>query len=1813
MKALFKILFILFLTPAIAQSDYYWVGGSGSWGDLNHWATTSGGSTNYGVLPGSDDRVIFDSNSFSADGQSVTLDVTAICDDMDWTGISFDVSILEGAEHEIQIHGSVVLSNLVEIGNDVDLTFLSANSETFSMGDNPEVRKNTGNNRTRISFEGDGDWTIVDHLTSEGTILVQNNATLNLDGKPMYTEDILLLGASTFNSGTDATITFEDWRGNTNMNFGSGTELIMKQFNLFDSFGDFNGGGHTYPMLRIENPGQTIRLDGSNTFDQLIIDAGVTIDFQANQTQTMTALQADGTKFNFIKFRTDVGGTQATINVASGTVNTTYLDLTDMIATGGATFNATNSIDGGNNSGWNITAPTGQDYFWVGDGGEWTDLSHWATTSGGTTFHSELPGSFDNVIFDENSFSLSNQEVTDNDAITIKDLDFSAATNSPTLSVSEIDVFGSISLSAGVKVEGNIELTSIGSETITSNGSTGLENVSLTGSGTYTIRDEIHFDYLTIYDGALIADNQSLDVVFFKMTDDFGSENGGSFSAVNTNMSVATYQLVDDPVHTFTGGTLTIQPTTFLTGAVRSIHSFEIATDNPVSFGNVVFKNQVDVYYASDFTVNEFSIDPGVEVVFQDVGSSILNIDDLVASGTSDDHIIFRSLNEGTPHLIASLSGNTVNAEWLELKDSQVSGATFNATNSYDNGNNTGWTITAPPNSPAAPSNLVSSNITSSGFTAQWDAVDGADSYRIDLDNFPAFATPEVEDLEVTGTSHVFTGLNDADEYHWRVRAVNVSGTSSNSVSVSLTTLPVTPVALDGESVLSDRFTAKWEAVDGADNYRIDVSNNAEFSSYLTGFENLIVDGISQLVDGLNENQTYYYRVRAENTTGQTPNSNVITVSTGAKQNQTISFDLGADANKTLGDADFTLAASATSGLEVSFSSSDETVATVSGNVVSIVGSGTTTLTASQAGNSNFNAAPSVEQLLTVGKASQTITFDPDPIPDQNLSDGSLALDISVDTGLPLTVSILSGDATIVESSTQGTYDITYNSSGTVTIEAAQAGDDDYASTTETISFNVIDDSKSDQTITFDLGADQNKIFGDDLFSITATASSGLPVTFMSSDESVAIVSGSEVTIVGAGTTSITASQSGDDEFNPATPVSQTLTVGKADQTISFSEIADKSFGDSSFELEGTATSGLPITYTIENTFVAEVDENTVTIKSAGSTNIIASQAGDDNYNAAIDVTQSLQVNKAAQVITFNPSQIEDKTPDADDFSVTISNSSGLTPDVSSNDIISLSEGTSAGEYIVSILSPGEAVISVSQSGNSNYLAVEESLSFNIAGLTQEITFEEIPAKTFGDDDFEVSVSASSGLSVELESSNLDVATISGKTISIVGAGTATITASQSGDEEYSAATSVSRELIVNKADQTISFAELDDKTFGDENFDLQVSASSGLPVDIVILDESVAEIDGQTITIKNAGSTNIIVSQSGNENFNAAASVNRTLTVQKAPQVITFNPAVIADLDLDFDDFFIQITNSSGLTPEVTSNNVIELSEGPNPGEYLVSLLSAGDAVITVTHPGNDNYLSVEKTLTFGVGKLQQEITFDELPDKTFGEDSFEVSATASSGLQVTLVSSNQEVAIVEGLTVTIVGAGTTTLTASQEGDATYSAATEVSQVLTVSKGDQTITFDDLETPSIGDVITLSATASSGLEVSFEVEGPASLDGNSLAILDQGTVTITASQQGDDNWNQAEPVSQTLEITATALGVLDETISIFPNPFINILNLDYHEPVNIRIYALDGSVVWSKSGVKDQMEVSSLDEGMYILEVEIANEITRLRIKKAN
>ena len=170
-----------------------------------------------------------------------------------------------------------------------------------------------------------------------------------------------------------------------------------------------------------------------------------------------------------------------------------------------------------------------------------------------------------------------------------------------------------------------------------------------------------------------------------------------------------------------------------------------------------------------------------------------------------------------------------------------------------------------------------------------------------------------------------------------------------------------------------------------------------------------------------------------------------------------------------------------------------------------------------------------------------------------------------------------------------------------------------------------------DQTITFDPIADRT--YGDPGFIPNATASSGLPVSFSASGA--CFFFGGVVYITRGGSCTVTASQPGGLNFNPAPDVSRTFTIARVRQSITFfPPLETKTFGDPDFVVSAFSSSGLPVSFAASGN--CAVGGVTVHLTGVGSCTITASQAGDMTYEPAA-VSQTFAIERAIQTISPPP------------------------------------------------------------------------------------------------------------------------------------------------------------------------------------------------------------------------------------------------------------------------------------------------------------------------------------------------------------------------------------------------------------------------------------------------------------------------------------------------------------------------------------------------------------------------------------------------
>ena len=191
----------------------------------------------------------------------------------------------------------------------------------------------------------------------------------------------------------------------------------------------------------------------------------------------------------------------------------------------------------------------------------------------------------------------------------------------------------------------------------------------------------------------------------------------------------------------------------------------------------------------------------------------------------------------------------------------------------------------------------------------------------------------------------------------------------------------------------------------------------------------------------------------------------------------------------------------------------------------------------------------------------------------------------------------------------------------------------------------------------------------------------------------------------------------------------------------------------------------------------------------------------------------------------------------------------------------------------------------------------------------------------------------------------------------------------------------------------------------------------------------------------------------------------------------------------------------------------------------------------VTVTNP-SASVLSSSATLRVTARAPQVISGFNALDARAYGDQPFAITGVTggASGNPVVFSSSNTSVASISGTTVIIQGGGTAVITANQAGSANFTPALPVAQTLVINRIAQTITFTELAPRIFGQLpSTLSAQASSGLTVAFSVvSGPATISGNQLSVTDVGTVTISAAQDGNNNYLPATAVERSMVVTSS-------------------------------------------------------------------------------
>jgi hypothetical protein len=342
------------------------------------------------------------------------------------------------------------------------------------------------------------------------------------------------------------------------------------------------------------------------------------------------------------------------------------------------------------------------------------------------------------------------------------------------------------------------------------------------------------------------------------------------------------------------------------------------------------------------------------------------------------------------------------------------------------------------------------------------------------------------------------------------------------------------------------------------------------------------------------------------------------------------------------------------------------------------------------------------------------------------------------------------------------------------------------------------------------------------------------------------------------------------------------------------------------------------------------------------------------------------------------------------------------------------------------IVTPGSLPVTVlnasSSAGPSNAIA----FTVNNPLPAQTINFGALANRTLGAAPFAISATASSGLAVSFASATSGVCTVSGVTVTLVGAGVCTITASQAGNANYAAATPVSQSFTVTS------------------------------PGAITWYLYNVALTGGGSLTgsLTYNSATHTLVSWSISSSPGAPAigcpAAGCVWTNATSANTI-FGIGVVADTPT-FSSFALGTVNNESLLLALAGQ--LTAAGGTVP---MVGLASNGCHQGNPANPGCvlNGYGPDGADLTGWLTTLaSQTIAFAALANQALGAAPFAVSASSSSGLPVNFASTTPAVCTVSGNTVTILAAGTCTIQASQAGNANYMAATPVNQSFTVTPG---------------------------------------------------------------------------------------------------------------------------------------------------------------
>ena len=824
--------------------------------------------------------------------------------------------------------------------------------------------------------------------------------------------------------------------------------------------------------------------------------------------------------------------------------------------------------------------------------------------------------------------------------------------------------------------------------------------------------------------------------------------------------------------------------------------------------------------------------------------------------------------------------------------------------------------------------------------------------------------------------------------------------------------------------------------------------------------------------------------------------------------------------------------------------------ALVDGNgIIAAIQAGTVTLTVNSSGNTNYSPA-SVDQLITIGMATPTLTITSD---NTIVLGGSLnAIATTTATfgrGGNITFSISAGSGSATVDSNTGL--INTISAGTVTLTAMSAGDADYNPATAN---QLITISGTTPTLTI---TSANTIVIDGTLTATvtttATTSSGGAITFsISAGSGSATVNSTTglITAIGAGTVTLTATSAGDTNYYAAT-TSQLITISKGTPTLVMTSASTMTIGTSitaTVTTSATGGRGGAITFAvIGGSGSATVNPTTglITPIGIGTITLTITSAGDTDYSLAT-TSQLITIGQGAQnltIISANNLLV--------DGTLTVTITTTATPSQGGTLSYTIINGTGTATVdsngLITGVNAGTVTLTVISSGDTNYSGASTSQLITIYKTTPTLMYT-AATTVLENGSLTITVTNTAGnrggpFSFVITNGS-GSATVSNDVITGVYAGAVTLIVTTLGDADYYSAT-ISQTITVqtiniNRTTPTITITS--DNTVLVDGF-LVISGTStaingggGVIGFAITAGSGSATVDTNgIITGISVGTVTLTVTSAGDADY-YSATTSQLITVGKGSQTLTVtSPNTIA---LDGAMTASVTTTATGGRGGTTFSYSIINGTGiatVDPSGHITAI-QKGTFTLTVTSAGDTDYNGATTSQLITVGKGSQTLTVTSANTvRVDGTLTATVSTTATGGrggalsFAISAGSGSATVNVNTGL-ITGVDVGTVTLTVTSAGDSDFLSAS-ASQLITIGRTTPIFTITSANTMIVGGTLSISGTSTArpglgGSVNNFAISagsGSATVDTNGLiTAISAGTITLTAISTGDSDYYPA-------------------------------------------------------------------------------------------